>query len=69
MMIINAIELRAELARRNWSRRELAYRAGLSESYVRWICRGAAPSEKATRLILKALGPDGAARVQIDNSR
>lgn len=62
-MIIDSDELRAELARRSWSRRELAARAGLSESYIRWVCRGARASKRATQRILGALGAEGAARV------
>jgi hypothetical protein len=62
---IDSNELRAELARREWPRRELAFRAGMPESYVRFICRGSRPSEKATQKILNALGKEGAMRILI----
>ena len=60
---IDVGELRAELARRRWRQEDLARRAGLSVSYVGWVLRGAAPSERAVSKILAALGPAAAGRV------
>jgi transcriptional regulator with XRE-family HTH domain len=60
---IIASELRAELGRRRWSRRHLAELVGLSPSFIALICAGLPASERATRLILAALGPEGATRV------
>jgi transcriptional regulator with XRE-family HTH domain len=60
---IDIAELRAEMARRLWRQQELADRTGLSRATVAWILRGAKPSERAGKLILKALGEEGAERV------
>ncbi len=62
---IDPAELRAELARRRWTRRKLAEATGLSRSLVQIVCDGYRPSKRATALILDALGPSGAARVTV----
>lgn len=61
--LLDADELRAELARRRWTHADLARHAGLSVAYIGWICRGARASDKAASRILAALGAQGAARV------
>lgn len=60
---IDIDELRAELARRRWTRKELAERTGLSASYIGLVCGGLRPSSRAVDLIVSALGEDGAERV------
>jgi len=66
---IDPTELRAELGRRRWSLRYLAKQSGLSESYIRWVARGAIPHPGAARKILLALGEDSARRVAVGEGR
>lgn len=58
---LDAAALRMELARRGWSATELARRTGVSPSYIRWVCRGAAPSPAIAAKIAEALGPEASA--------
>ena len=53
---IDAEAIRAELARRHWTTADLARRVGVSPAYVRWVCRGAAPSPDVARRIGEELG-------------
>lgn len=60
----DASELRAELARRGWSGKDLADHTGLSRSYVTWILRGAIPHrKKALSTLFRVFGPEAWGRI------
>jgi|GEM_PF-3531747 transcriptional regulator with XRE-family HTH domain len=59
----DSTELRAELARRAWRQEDLAAVTGLSRGLIGWLCRGAAPSRRAAKLISIAVGPEATMRI------